>query len=104
MRFCEPARSQVIPRCAGGEQSGVSRVFYTTCELFGPGQPRTGVSRFRFCLEWPLRTPLKHHAQEVKGTLLESQDLVNAIDPVYRYPLRQAATDQMNRQLKSGVR
>jgi len=39
----------------------------------------------------------------VKGTLFESQDLVNGIDQVYRYPLRQAATDQLNRQLKSGV-
>jgi SNF2 family DNA or RNA helicase len=46
---------------------------------------------------------LKRHAQVVKGTLFESQDLVNAIDQVYRYPLRQAATDQLNRQLKSGV-
>lgn len=46
---------------------------------------------------------LKRHAQAVKGTLFESQDLINAIDQVYRYPLRQAATDQLNRQLKSGV-
>jgi hypothetical protein len=46
---------------------------------------------------------LKRHAQAVKGTLFESQDLVNAIDQVYRYPLRQAAIDQLNRQLKSGV-
>jgi hypothetical protein len=46
---------------------------------------------------------LKRYAQSVKGTLFESQDLLNAIDTLYRHPLRQAATDQLNRQLKSGI-
>ncbi len=46
---------------------------------------------------------LKRYAQSVKDTLFESQDLLNAIDTIYRYPLRQAATDQLNRQLKSGI-
>lgn len=46
---------------------------------------------------------LKRHAQAVKGTLFESQDLLNAIDLIYRHPLRQTATDQLNRQLKSGI-
>ena len=46
---------------------------------------------------------LKRHAQAVKGTLFASQDLLNAIDLIYRHPLRQTATDQLNRQLKSGI-
>ena len=46
---------------------------------------------------------LKRHTQAVKGTLFASQDLMNAIDLIYRHPLRQTATDQLNRQLKSGV-
>lgn len=46
---------------------------------------------------------LKRYAQAVKGTLFESQDLLTAIDTLYRHPLRQAAIDQLNRQLKSGI-
>jgi hypothetical protein len=39
----------------------------------------------------------------IKGTEFESQDLLDAIDTIYRHPLRQAAIDQLNRQLKSGI-
>lgn len=46
---------------------------------------------------------LKRYAQAIKGTLFESQDLLMAIDTLYRHPLRQAAIDQLNRQLKSGI-
>jgi F0F1-type ATP synthase beta subunit len=46
---------------------------------------------------------LKRHAEEVKGTLFESQELLKAIDDIYRYPLRQSAIDTLNRQLRSGV-
>lgn len=46
---------------------------------------------------------LKRHAEEVKGTIFESQELLNAIDEIYRYPLRQVAIDALNRQLKSGI-
>jgi hypothetical protein len=42
---------------------------------------------------------LKGYADEVKGTLFESQELLKAIDQIYRYPLRQAAVDALNRQL-----
>ena len=37
------------------------------------------------------------------GTLFESQELLKAIDEIYRYPLRQSAVDTLNRQLRSGV-
>lgn len=46
---------------------------------------------------------LKQYAQSLKGTLFESKELERAIEDIYRYPLRQAATDTLNRQLKSGI-
>lgn len=46
---------------------------------------------------------LKRYAEEVKGTLFETPDLLKTIDEIYRHPLRQAATDTLNRQLRSGI-
>ncbi|MBI2856755.1 MAG: NgoFVII family restriction endonuclease [Chloroflexi bacterium] len=48
-------------------------------------------------------TRLKRYAEEVKGTLFEHEALPKAIDDIYRYPLRQAAVDTLNRQLRSGI-
>ncbi len=46
---------------------------------------------------------LKRHAEAVKGTLFDRPQLAKAIEEIYRYPLRQSATDTLNRQLRSGV-
>lgn len=46
---------------------------------------------------------LKRHADLLKGTLFESPELLKTIDDIYRYPLRQAAVDTLNRQLRSGI-
>ena len=46
---------------------------------------------------------LKNHAERVKDTLFDTEPLRRAIDDIYRYPLRQAAVDALNRQLRSGV-
>lgn len=46
---------------------------------------------------------LKRHADSLKGTLFESQELLRTIDEIYRFPLREAAKDVINRQLKSGI-
>jgi hypothetical protein len=46
---------------------------------------------------------LKDYAWEVEGTLFESRELLSAIEDIYRYPLRQSATDTLNRQLRSGI-
>jgi hypothetical protein len=46
---------------------------------------------------------LKRHLAEVKDTLFDSPDLAKALDEIYRYPLRQTATDTLNRQLRSGI-
>ena len=46
---------------------------------------------------------LKRYAEEVKGTIFESQELLKAIEEIYRYPLQQSAIDTLNRQLRSGA-
>ena len=46
---------------------------------------------------------LKRYADEVKGTLFETQQLHRVIEDIYAYPLRQLATDTLNRQLRSGI-
>ncbi len=46
---------------------------------------------------------LKRFAEDVKGTLLETENLHKAIEDVYRYPLRQVAVDTLNRQLRGGI-
>ncbi|MFV1975216.1 MAG: C-terminal helicase domain-containing protein, partial [Candidatus Scalindua sp.] len=46
---------------------------------------------------------LKRYAEDIQGTIFESKELLKAIDDIYRYPLRQTATDTLNRQLRSGV-
>ena len=46
---------------------------------------------------------LKRYAEEVKGTLFESKELLKAIDDIYRCPLRPLAVDTLNRQLRSGI-
>lgn len=46
---------------------------------------------------------LKSYAQEMKGTLFVTDELLKAIDDIYRYPLRQSAIDTLNRQLRSGI-
>lgn len=46
---------------------------------------------------------LKNYVEEVKGTLFASDELLKTIEEIYRYPLRQTATDTLNRQLRSGI-
>lgn len=46
---------------------------------------------------------LKDYASEVEGTLLNTPQLKQVIEAIYRHPLRQTATDRLNRQLRSGI-
>ena len=46
---------------------------------------------------------LKRYADTNVGTIFISQELLKAIDELYRYPLRQSAVDTLNRQLRSGI-
>ncbi|MEB3216892.1 MAG: hypothetical protein VKN72_11790 [Nostocales cyanobacterium 94392] len=47
---------------------------------------------------------LKSYVRENKGTLFVTEELLKAIDNIYRYQLRQSAIDTLNRQLRSGIR
>src|SRR5690242_2237746 len=46
---------------------------------------------------------LKRYADEVKGTLFDTQQLRRAIEEIYSFPLRQVAIDVLNRQLRGGA-
>ena len=46
---------------------------------------------------------LKRYAREVEDTLFDTEPLRRTVDAIYRYPLRQAAADALNRQLRSGI-
>jgi len=46
---------------------------------------------------------LMRYAERVKGTLFDLPELAKAIEEIYRYPLRQSATDTLNRQLRAGI-
>jgi hypothetical protein len=67
-----------------------------TSALGGQLGPRTGARR-------RLYERLRQYADAVKGTLFESNELLKAIDDIYRFPLRQTAADTVNRQLRSGA-
>ena len=46
---------------------------------------------------------LNEYAARIKGQLFDTDDLRQAINDIYRYPLRQAAVDTLNRQMRSGI-
>ena len=46
---------------------------------------------------------LKEYAEGITGQLFDSEDLHEAINDIFRHPLRQAAVDTLNRQLRSGI-
>ena len=46
---------------------------------------------------------LKRYAEQVKGRSFEPPDLGKAIEEIHRFPLRQSATDTLNRQLRAGI-
>ena len=48
-------------------------------------------------------TRLKYYADAIQGQLFDLPALHQALDDIYRYPLRQSAVDTLNRQLRSGV-
>ena len=46
---------------------------------------------------------LQQYNEQIRGTLFDTPELRRAINDIYRYPLRQAATDTLNRQLHTGI-
>lgn len=66
-------------------------------KTIGGGLGRPSGARFR------TYERLKRYAEEVKGTLFDSQQLQRTMEDVYKYPLRESAAETMNRQMKSGA-
>jgi len=47
---------------------------------------------------------LKYHANALQNTLFPpSLELLNALDEIYRFPLRESSRDTLNRQMRSGI-
>jgi hypothetical protein len=46
---------------------------------------------------------LKQYAEQVRGTLWDTQELRLALQALYDSPLRTVAVDTLNRQLRSGI-
>jgi len=46
---------------------------------------------------------LKRYYEDNKDTLFDQKDLRDTIAEIYNFPLRQSATDTLNRQFKSGI-
>ena len=63
----------------------------------GGGLGRPSGARFR------VYERLTQYAEDVQEMLFNTQELRRAIEDIYRYPLRQSATDTLNRQLRSGI-
>ena len=63
----------------------------------GGGLGRPSGARFR------VYERLKQYAKKVEGTVFDTPALKRSIEDIYRYPLRQSATDTLNRQLRSGI-
>lgn len=95
---CEPD-TPALPRQENHHElvSKAMEVIATEEKTLGGQLGRPSGARFR------TYERLKRYAEEMKGTLFESQELLRAIDEVYRYPLRQTAVDTLNRQLRSGI-
>jgi superfamily II DNA or RNA helicase len=77
-------------------QNGVERILKEE-KTVGGQLGRPSGARFR------TYDRLRRYAEAVKGTLLDSRDLLMAVEEIYRYPLRQTAIDTLNRQLRSGI-
>lgn len=66
-------------------------------KLVGGGLGRPSGARFR------TYERLKRYSDQVKGTLFDSQQLQRTMEDVYRYPLRESAAENLNRQMKTGA-
>ncbi|MGB7761492.1 MAG: helicase-related protein [Bryobacteraceae bacterium] len=66
-------------------------------KTIGGGLGRPSGARFR------TYERLKRYADQVKGTLFDSQQLQRTMEDVYKYPLRESAAETLNRQMKTGA-
>ncbi len=63
----------------------------------GGGLGRPSGARFR------VYERLKRYAEQVRGTVFDTQELHRAIEDIYRNPLRSTAVDRLNRLLRTGA-
>lgn len=66
-------------------------------QTLGGGLGRKSGARYR------VYEKLKVYLDEVSGTLFVTENLKRAVNEVYRFPLRQAAADLLNRRLREGI-
>ncbi len=95
---CQPGTA-AIPRLPNHHQL-VEKAVKDLAEeekTIGGGLGRPSGARFR------TYERLKRYADQVKGTLFDSQQLQRTMEDVYRYPLRESAAETLNRQMKSGA-
>jgi superfamily II DNA or RNA helicase len=95
---CTP-ETPALPRQAGHHELVRKAVDFIAAEEKSVGGQlgRPSGARFR------TYERLKRYADRVKGTLFETAQLAKTIEEVYRFPLRQSATDTLNRQLRTGI-
>jgi hypothetical protein len=95
---CQPD-SPAMPRLSNHHQLVEKAVVDLAEEekTVGGGLGRPSGARFR------AYERLKRYANQVKGTLFDTQELQRTIDDIYRYPLRESAAEAFNRQMKSGA-
>jgi hypothetical protein len=81
-------------------QSGVKHIM-TESQFVGGQLGRPSGARFR------TYERLSEYARRLRDSLFESlpasQSLFKAVEQIYRFPLRESATERLNRQLRSGV-
>jgi hypothetical protein len=66
-------------------------------KTIGGGLGRPSGARFR------TYERIKRYADQIKGTLFDSQQLQRTMEDVYKYPLRESAAETLNRQMKTGA-
>ena len=95
---CQPA-TPALPRHDEHHDLVQNGVELITAEekLIGGQLGRPSGARFR------TYERLKRYADDIKGTLFDSEQLRRAIEDIYNHPLRQVAIDILNRQLRSGI-
>ena len=76
-------------------EAGVRHLANESRRIGGQLGPRRG-ARYR------VYTRLREHLEDIQGTFF-AEPLERALNDIYRYPLRQTATDSLNRQLQAGV-
>ena len=76
-------------------EAGVRHLANESRRIGGQLGPRRG-ARYR------VYTRLRGYMENIRGTFF-AEPLERALNDIYRYPLRQTATDSLNRQLQAGV-